>query len=1384
MTGDGRYVVAVVAPWTVDNTPAGNDRGGIAYVIDAHTGAVRPLISGVSLYYFTPSCGTGSTVALTRYAGTDEQSTQLVLADAADATVRTVQTLPGQYTAAVPAPGGGFFAASGDTIVHLTGGRHTVRVHAAGRPFDLVANAAGGVDYLVGTGRSSASVWHLDGKGVHRAGGGVFGQLALFEGRGGRTVAAGATKLDPAAGMVALTGETTPVEASSLAGTAYSPVPARSPGRPAAARAAGGALPRTPLLLSTGQGRGARHVTSLIPATSAPSTAVFPPVLRDDGSIVGSHGAAATARGARPATHASARAATAQFTSSCAVPRNNVNLQVMQPSPEDVDWAANLAGRGLLTGSSARPQGYANLGLPAYSPSVDFPLPAPFGPGGPSIPREVLEGVFAQESNFNQASPHAVQGVAGNPLIADYYGAGGGYVTGVTTPDCGYGLGQVTTGMHTGDMSYDLQRKIAVDYAENVAASAQILAQKWNELAAAGITANNSDPNIIENWYLALWDYNSGLHPNSGSGPWGLGWSNNPANPDYPYNRGPFLHAGNSNGWAILYGDAATPGNWPYQEKVFGWMEVPIQSSLTGNASYAGTIETHDPSSNTNVLQTNAFALARPGINDFCDTTGNQCDPTVCNLQLYAGNCDPSTSDGTGPCTRADYECWWHLPDFWCSQANPCHSGTWEYNQGDAEPPAQSGDYYPLPACSVSTADIPPGTDVVDSQAAAVNLQGCSSANENWQNAGSFAFSYGDLSVPGSQQTDMDVHQLGTGLGGHIWFTHTNEPTDAYGVSLWGVTGTWTPSLPAFGNYDVRVFVPAAGATATEADYTIDDGYGSRQVVTVNQNNYTDAWVSLGKFWFGPGAAVSLTNLHVTSPGDLAFSGMAFVPITGTPTPYAILGDSYSAGEGAGNYDQGTDTSSDSCHRSSNSFGRQYAAGQASYNGNVEDLACSGAVISNITTTGQNGEPAQINALLPNAGLVTVTIGGNDAGFASVLTRCLTPGLSCEDYYNQDNANNEETLIDSLAPQLAATYTAIRNRAPNADVVAVTYPNIFKPGTTCPDILNLSVSDVDWLIGVANYLDNAIVRAAHQAGIDVLDERYAFAGHELCSGRTNSWVYSLPVPWTGGSRVADVAAWFHPTPSGHAQIAADLQFHLGTSIAATPGAKPNVAQVPFWVTRNLPIGVPTAATARNLLARLALTTVTPPTAYSTTQRAAFGDWRQRNNCSTRDWVLRDDALTAAQGATQALTPAFGCPATAGSWEWPYEATQSVHTYTTQAALASATGGMQIDHIVPIGDAYDSGAWNWTSAQKKDFYNDVSLPLLFSVSQASNGSKGDKSPDQWMPQGYPTNAFPTAAPGHDFACVYDEMWVAVKYEKNLTITVPERAELSGLLNTCA
>jgi hypothetical protein len=1164
LTGDGRYVVAVVAPWSASNSPAGNDRGGVAYVVDAHTGTVRLLVTGVSLYYFTPSCGPGSTVALTRYAGTDEQTTQLVLADAAHAAVRIIRRLAGQYTGAVPAPDGGFLAASGASIVHVPpSGSLTIRARTAGQPFDLTANAAGGADYLVGTGHSAASVWHLDSHGTRQVGAGTYSRLALFEGRAGHTVAAGTTRLDATAGITRLTQLTAPAETASLGGVVSSLLPGQPGGAPRASGATPtGALPRTPLLL----GEAGRSVAWTPDSVAAP-TVGLPPVLSDGGTLT----PGAAPAGARSASSS----ASATFTSTCAVGRNDVYLQAMQPSPEDVDWAASLAGRSLLTGSAGRRAGFANLGMPAYSPSLDFPLPAPFGPGAGSIPREVLQGIFAQESNFIQASPHSVQGVAGNPLIADYYGAAGGYVTGVATPDCGYGLGQVTSGMHTGDMSYDLQRKVAVDYAENVAASAQILAQKWNQLTEAGITANNADPSVIENWYLAIWAYNSGLHTSTGSGPWGLGWANNPANPDYPYNRHPFLHLDTTAGYDITYGDAATPGNWPYQEKVFGWIEVPIQSQLTGNASYQGTIETYDPSSNTNVIRADAFELAMPGKSTFCTLGGNQCDPTLCSRSLYAGNCDPSTSDGTGPCTRSDYECWWHAPVSWCPPLLGCHTGTWEYNAGDSEPPAPSGDYYPLPTCSVSSNDIPPGTDVVDSQAAAVNLQGCTAGNENWSSSGSFSFSYGDPAVPGSQRTDMDVHQLGTGLGGHMWFTHTNEPTDANGVSLWGVTGTWTPTVSK-GRYQVKVYLPAAGATATEADYAVSNGLGSRRVVTVNQNAYTDQWVRLGYFWLGPGSTVSLTNLHVSSNGDLAFSGMAFVPAAAGS--YAMLGDSYSAGEGTGSgtYDANTDNYStpqgvNNGHRSADSYNRVFAAGTTTFAspGSWVDVACSGALVPDFYSVNPNGkcpnEPGQQTALNASTSLVTLTFGGNDLGFGPIISDCVSVGASqwwngtplnelttCE---QKDSATFQTELAALTDPSssggLPQIFAAIRAAAPNAEVVVLGYPHLLI-GTTADNsgrcirdgwILN---SDQDWLNSVGGQIDSAVQAAVTQAGFRYLSTTAAFTGHELCS--SSPWLTGILDPnaldkLAGFDNYLSIVSptvrqqFFHPNIAGYAYMA-------------------------------------------------------------------------------------------------------------------------------------------------------------------------------------------------------------------------------------------------------
>ena len=169
-------------------------------------------------------------------------------------------------------------------------------------------------------------------------------------------------------------------------------------------------------------------------------------------------------------------------------------MQVPQPTSAQVDWAISKAVSGGLTGGQGRAANFDHLGFAAYSPSTDFKLPALAGGAGAPLPREVLEGIFAQESNYNQASWHAAAGVPGDPLIADYYGftaSGGDYID-YDQADCGYGLGQLTTMMtnsQTASITLAKQQKVAVDFAENTAAAAQVLATTWNTLAADGITA-------------------------------------------------------------------------------------------------------------------------------------------------------------------------------------------------------------------------------------------------------------------------------------------------------------------------------------------------------------------------------------------------------------------------------------------------------------------------------------------------------------------------------------------------------------------------------------------------------------------------------------------------------------------------------------------------------------------------------------------------------------------------------------------------------------------------------------------------------------------------------------------------------------------------------
>jgi hypothetical protein len=98
--------------------------------------------------------------------------------------------------------------------------------------------------------------------------------------------------------------------------------------------------------------------------------------------------------------------------------------------------------------------------------------------------------------------------------------------------------------------------------------------------------------------------------------------------------------------------------------------------------------------------------------------------------------------------------------------------------------------------------------------------------------------------------------------------------------------------------------------------------------------------------------------------------------------------------------------------------------------------------------------------------------------------------------------------------------------------------------------------------------------------------------------------------------------------------------------------------------------------------------------------------------------------------------------------------------------------LDIDHMVPLGNAHRSGGARWTTTVKRSYANDLDLDAaLIAVSASANRSKGDSSPDEWKP------------PAATAWCGYATWWVDVKYEWSLTVTVAEKSALADMLGTC-
>jgi hypothetical protein len=192
----------------------------------------------------------------------------------------------------------------------------------------------------------------------------------------------------------------------------------------------------------------------------------------------------------------------------------------------------------------------------------------------------------------------------------------------------------------------------------------------------------------------------------------------------------------------------------------------------------------------------------------------------------------------------------------------------------------------------------------------------------------------------------------------------------------------------------------------------------------------------------------------------------------------------------------------------------------------------------------------------------------------------------------------------------------------------------------------------------------------------------------------------------------------------------------------------------------VPTAAPASATPPGIvpvgLAQLQLDelTVAPETSSSGYSRSLFPHWITISGaCNTRETVLRRDGTNVAVNSS--------CAATGGNWSSPYD-----------GRTWNDASDVDIDHVVPLSEAWRSGAASWSTDTRRGFANDLTRPQLIAVTDDVNQAKGDKDPASWKP------------PLASYHCTYSRMWIATKHHWNLTVQTSEKAALQNMLDTCS
>lgn len=271
---------------------------------------------------------------------------------------------------------------------------------------------------------------------------------------------------------------------------------------------------------------------------------------------------------------------------------------------------------------------------------------------------------------------------------------------------------------------------------------------------------------------------------------------------------------------------------------------------------------------------------------------------------------------------------------------------------------------------------------------------------------------------------------------------------------------------------------------------------------------------------------------------SLVWAATAASVSAATPLHYVALGDSYSAGSGIAPPDP---TAPPECLRSLLNYPHDIAAKLAAQ---LTDVTCGGAETSDYFSSQYPGVAPQLDAVQPDTQLITMTIGGNDGGvFIDAMTECGQAGLStlgtgspCKDEYG---SSFDDTINNSTYPALVNALSAVRAKAPSAQIAILGYPWILPKTRGCFPQMPIARGDVPYLRDVQATLNSAVQRAAAATGVTYVDMSVVSEGHDACQ--------PIGVRWIEPVLVGTNPVIVHPNALGESKMADQTMTVLGLS---------------------------------------------------------------------------------------------------------------------------------------------------------------------------------------------------------------------------------------------